>query len=167
MPHTIHVLVHAVALAWIGAILFFVPPLSTSSLPAIASLPPLLFWIVAWFADAGFTAKHWRLVMEGREANVLVLVLARLAPRKSKIVFAVHAAFSVGVATGLQSMVTHTFDLFLVSSILAAFGVLHLDAFFHSRTFVRTTTTTMMMGSQASEQQNPAEKETKKVLSFW
>lgn len=105
--------------------------------------------------------------MEGREANVFLLVLARLAPRKPKIVFAAHAAFSVGAATGLQAMVTHTFDLFLVSSILAAFGVLHLDAFSHSRTFVRTTTTTMMMGSQASGHQKPAEKENKKVLSFW
>ncbi|HVX02267.1 MAG TPA: hypothetical protein VHA09_03870 [Nitrososphaera sp.] len=105
--------------------------------------------------------------MEGREANVLVLVLARLAPRKPMIVFAAHAAFSVGAATGLQAMVTHTFDLFLVSSILAAFGILHLDAFSLSRTFVRTTTTRVMMGGQANEQQNPAEKENKKVLSFW
>jgi hypothetical protein len=163
MP-TIRAFVHAVALAWIGAVLFFVPSLSTSPLPAIFSLPPLLFWLLAWFADAGFTAKHWRLVMESHEANVLVLALARFAPHKPKIVFAAHAAFSVGAATGLQVMVTHTFDLFLVSSILAAFGVLHLDAYWNSRMFVRMTT---KIESQASEQQNPAEQEKKKELSFW
>ena len=75
--------------------------------------------------------------MEGREANVFVLALAQIAPSKPAHVFVAHAAFSIGAAAGLQAMVTHAFDYFLMSFILAVFGVLHVDALYHSRAFVR------------------------------
>lgn len=127
--------VSTVALSGLGATLLFVPPFS-ASLPAILSIPPLAFWLFSWCIDARFTARHWPLVMEGREANVLVLALSRIAPRRPAFVFSAHAAFSVGAAAGLQALVTHSLDHFLMSCILAVFGVLHVDGLCHSRAFV-------------------------------
>lgn len=75
--------------------------------------------------------------MGGREANVLVLALARVVPFRPSLVFAAHAIFSIGVAAGLQALVTHSLDFFAMSCILAVFGVLHLDALYHSRNFVK------------------------------
>jgi hypothetical protein len=129
-------LVPASVLCGIGAVLILVPPLS-GSLPAFFSVPLLAFWISAWYLDARFTAKHWQLVLEGREANVLMLVLARISPSKQSVVFAAHSAFSVGAAAGLQALVTHSLDHFVTSCILAIFGVLHLDAFYQNKTFVK------------------------------
>ncbi len=126
----------AAALCGIGAVLLFVPPFS-ASLPAIFAIPLAAFWLFAWYSDARFTARHWPLVMEGRETNVFVLILARISPRRPSLVFAAHAAFSVGAATGLQALVTHSLDYFVTSCILAVFGVLHLDALYHSRMFVK------------------------------
>lgn len=129
-------LVPTLALFGIGAVLMFVSPF-TASLPEYFSVPLLAFWFYAWYLDARFTAKHWELVLEGREANVLVLVLTRISPRNPPLVFAAHAAFSVGATAGLQALVTHSLDLFVTSCILAVFGLLHLDAFYQNRTFVK------------------------------
>lgn len=140
-----HSLVPAVALSGTGAALLFLPAFS-SSIPTVFSLPLFVFWLFSWSSDARFTAKHWRLILEGCEANVFVLALSRLAPCKPVVVFVAHAAFCIGAATGLQALITHAFDHFLMSSILAVFGLLHLDALCRSREFV------MMM------EPNPAEK---------
>lgn len=74
--------------------------------------------------------------MEGKEANVFVLALARVAPRKPSVVFAAHAAFSTGVAAGLQALVTHSLDYFVTSCVLSIFGILHLDALYRGKLFV-------------------------------
>jgi len=129
------VLVPASVLCGIGAVLILVPPLS-ASLPQFSSVPLLAFWHFAWYLDARFTAKHWQMVLEGREANVLLLMLARISPRVSFVVFAAHAAFSVGAAAGLQALVTHSLDYFVTSCILAFFGILHLEALYRNKTFV-------------------------------
>lgn len=129
------VLVPTAALCGLGATLLFVPPFS-ASLPAILSIPLVAFWLFAWCVDARFTAGHGRFVIEGREANALVLALSRIAPRRPAFVFSAHAAFSVGAAAGLQALVTHSLDHFVMSCILAVFGVLHLEAFYQSRAFV-------------------------------
>ena len=123
-------------LCGIGAVLLLVPSLS-ASLPAFSSLPLVAFWLLAWYLDARFTAKHWRLVQEKREANVLVLTLARLAPNRPALVIAAHFAFSVGAAAGLQALVTHSLDYFAMSCVLAIFGILHVDALYRSHMFVR------------------------------
>lgn len=128
--------VQTAALCGIGAVLIFVPPIS-ASLPTIFAAPLAAFWLMAWYSDARFTARHWRLVMAGREANVLVVALGRVAPHRSYLVFACHASFSIGVAAGLQALVTHFLDIFAMSCILAVFGALHLDALYHSRKFVK------------------------------
>lgn len=75
--------------------------------------------------------------MAGREDNVLVLALASVVPFRPALVFATHAIFSLGVAVGLQALVTHSLDFFSMSCILAVFGVLHLDALHRSRIFVK------------------------------
>lgn len=74
--------------------------------------------------------------MEGREANVFVLALARVAPGNPSIIFAAHAAFSIGAAAGLQALVTHSLDYFVTSCVLSIFGILHLDALYRSKLFV-------------------------------
>lgn len=127
--------VQTAALCGIGAVLLLVPAFS-ASLPVFSSLPLVAFWLLAWYLDARFTAKHWRLVQEGREANVLVLTLARLAPNRPAIVFAAHFAFSVGAAAGLQALVTHSLDYSVLSCVLAIFGILHVDALYRSHMFV-------------------------------
>lgn len=127
--------VQTAALCGIGAVLLQVPSLS-ASLPAYFSLPLVAFWLLAWYLDARFTVKHWRLVQEKREANVFVLALARLAPNRPPLVIVAHFAFSVVAAAGLQALVTHSLDYFVLSCILAIFGILHVDAFYHSHMFV-------------------------------
>jgi hypothetical protein len=56
--------------------------------------------------------------------------------RRPVLVFAAHAAFSAGAAVGLQTLVTHSLDYLVLSCILAIFGILHVDAHYHSRKFV-------------------------------
>lgn len=124
------------ALCGLGAVLLLVPPFS-ASLPALLSVPLLAFWLFTWYLDACFTAKHWRFVGQGCEANVLVLALARIAPRRPGLVFAAHSAFSLGAALGLQVLVTRSLDYFLLSCILVIFGILHVDGLYRSRMFVR------------------------------
>lgn len=74
--------------------------------------------------------------MDGREANLVLLAISRIAPCRPVLVFATHAAFSVGAAAALQALVTHSLDHLVMSCVLAVFGVLHVDAFYHSRAFV-------------------------------
>jgi len=126
----------AAALCGVGAVLVVVPPLSVS-LPAY--FPALLtaFWHFTWYLDARFTASNWRMVLDGREANVLLLTLARAAPCRPMTVLAAHAVFSIAAAAGLQALVTHSFDFSVTSCILAVFGILHVDAVCRSRQFVR------------------------------
>lgn len=130
------VLVPISVLCGIGAVLVLVPPLS-ASVPAIFSVPLVAFWLFAWYLDARLTSKNWQLVLEGREANVLVLALARISACKPSVAFAAHAAFSVGAAAGLQALVTHSLDHFVSSCILTVFGILHIDALFQNRMFVK------------------------------
>lgn len=127
--------VQTAALCGIAALLFLVPAFSVS-LPAFSSLPLVAFWLFTWYLDARFTAKHWRLVHEGREANVLLVALSRIAPNRPALVIAAHFAFSVGAAAGLQALVTHSLDYFVLSCVLAIFGILHVDALYHSHMFV-------------------------------
>jgi hypothetical protein len=130
-----HAFVPATALCALGAILLFVP-LFSASFPATFSIPAAACWLFAWCLDARFTARHWQLVVGGREANVFLLALSRIAPQRPALVFVAHAAFSVGAAAGLQALVTHSLDCFVMSCVLAVFGALHVDAFCRSRAFV-------------------------------
>lgn len=145
-------LVPALALSGIAATLFFVSQFS-APLSGVFSLPLLSFWLFSWLCDARYTARHWRFVLNGYEANVLILALSRLAPRRPTLVIAAHMAFSLVAATALQAIVTHSFDLFLVSCILGIFGMLHLEALYHSRRHVTTTL------AQEKQQQKTAEDE--------
>lgn len=113
-----------------------VPSSFSDSLLLLLSFSLAGFWIAAWLLDARFTSRHWPLVMKGNETNVLVLLLARAMHGRRLPVFACHALFSFGAAAGLQALVTHRFDPFLTSCILAIFGGLHFDALRHSRAFV-------------------------------
>lgn len=144
-------LVPTLALFGIGAVLMFLRPFS-ASLPEYFSVPLLAFWLFAWYLDAQFTAKHWQMVLDGREANVIVLMLARISPRKPSVVFVAHAAFSVGAAAGMQALVTHSLDHFVTSCILAIFGVLHLDAFYLNRTFVKEAARSGKLHAEGKEE---------------
>ena len=163
---TMQNLVNVSALSGIGIALFVVPAFS-ASLPTIYSFPLVGFWFYLWLNDARFTAKNWRFVVEGHEANVFVLALAGLAACRPTLVLSCHLVFSVGAAIGLQMLVTQTFDFFLASLILAIFGLLHASAFYRSRAFVMKMRKRQMMGEKEPQQQqqqrpreqNAAEKE--------
>jgi hypothetical protein len=124
-------LIAHVAVGAVGAVLLFIPP----SFPAIFSLPLFAWWFLAWLLDARMTGKNWSFV-EGYEVNALVRPLARRMPGKHRMVFALHALFSFAAAAGLQALVTHRFDAFLTACILAIFGLLHIEAFYHNRAFL-------------------------------
>lgn len=120
------------ATAAVGAILLFIPP---SPFPTIFSIPLFVWWFFAWFLDARLTEKNWSHI-EGYEVNAFVRPLARKIPSSPRTVFVLHAISSFAAAAGLQALVTHTLDLFLTSCILAIFGVLHIEAFYHNRAFL-------------------------------